>query len=498
MVLLVLPPCELDHPGRKFQPLGISYIASYLRKNGRDCEVIDGLSQSEFNDKDKIVNYILTNNFKIVGFSVNTIAFETALYIANNIKKYNKDIITVFGGHHSTYMHEDILVKNNCVDFVVRGEGEKVFLELVNAINGDKRFELINGISYRDKNASIVINKKSEAVKNLDELPFPSRIDSKFYSATFDKESNKYLRNISIISSRGCVNNCSFCSVHFFQDQMNTERYWRSRSPENVAQEAAELVLKNKNEDIFLRFTDDNFLVDISRSMNIAQKIVEYCGKKVKFSFSARCDQIIRCGFDRLNELRNLGCVNIEIGIESGSDSFLKRYCKDTSVEINELALALLKKSNITPSIDFLMFDPSTTMQEIEENFEFIKRNNLSGHYPPIIYNRVIPFPGTDVYKTSLIDKNNYFRNKSVEYIFNMLNQYGNQYQHKIDDIINNITMKSSLELKILSQFAKNKPYDLLEELILISNSQNFKSFGDLEAVKSTEELINTILERIA
>ncbi len=491
MILLLLPPCGIDHIGRKIQPLGIAYIASNLNKHGIKCELIDGINQDEFKNEEAILNFIKDNEVDIVGFSVNTIAVESALSIAKKIKEYDVRVITIFGGHHSTFMHKSILLSNNTVDFIIRGEGEETFLSLINEIKGKKRYDLINGLSYRNSNGNIVINKQCNAISDLDTLPFPVRMDNRYYSKIWDMDSNKYLRNISLLSSRGCVNNCSFCSIPSFQKQMETNNLWRSRSPENIIEEINE-IRNSSNEEICIRFIDDNFLVSINRAEEIAYSIYERFNQKIKFSFAARSDQVIKCGVERLKKINKYGCINIEIGIESGSNEFLKRNCKDTTVSNNIMALSILKEANITPSIDFLMFDHLSNISEIKENIDFINDNYIYGHYPPIIYNRIIPYPGTKFSMTNSLSKEDYFIESDSKYIFDNLNYFREYYQTQLDELINSINNESSIEMKILSKVAMNKPYDILFELFNDVECGVYRKIEDLDNVISTKKLLNT------
>ena len=154
-------------------PLGILYIAAVLEQNNIDVKVIDaavdGLTIPSLLQK------IEQNAFDIIGITSTTFSFYSSVELAKKIKLLNNDIKIIIGGPHISAVPEDVM-KNDCFDFGVIGEGEFSFLELIKNINeNDDILKNIKGIIYREKDGTIVKTEKRPLIENLDVLPFPAR-----------------------------------------------------------------------------------------------------------------------------------------------------------------------------------------------------------------------------------------------------------------------------------------------------------------------------------
>ena len=138
---------------------------------------------------------------------------------------------------------------------------------------------------------------------------------------------------------------------------------------------------------LIISFIDDNFFVDVDRSLKIMEGLYKL---DVKFIFATRVNQLIFAQL-YLHKIKEYGCLSIEVGIENGSDSVLKRFKKNTTVEENLMALKLLKIAKINVGIDFITFDSFTTISELKENIDFMKKAQIWGVHPVFFYNRIIP-----------------------------------------------------------------------------------------------------------
>ncbi|HJN62592.1 MAG TPA: cobalamin-dependent protein [Candidatus Parcubacteria bacterium] len=189
--LFIFPPLTLyerygerkvGNVGGFLPPLGISYIASYIRQSGYKVGVIDALSLQM--TEEEIINAIKARDPKVIGLSSLTPMFNRAVQLSKKIREYFPEKLIIIGGQHATIMTSDVLSENECFDVVVCGEGENAVLELMNsfrACNYDKEELLgnadcllkIKGIAFRNS-STIVQNPPSEHIKNLDILPFPA------------------------------------------------------------------------------------------------------------------------------------------------------------------------------------------------------------------------------------------------------------------------------------------------------------------------------------
>lgn len=349
-------------------PLGLGYIASYLRKY-HDTVEFNIISRSYEHNIHEIVKEFKPN---VVGISSTTENYNTACLIANITKEIDSGILTIIGGAHITALPQNL---KDTMDVGVLGEGEETFSEIIKAYESntlnESTFGKIPGIVFW-KEKQILVTEKRNLIKSIDLLPFPSR---DLY------EQNQWA---TIITSRGCPFKCIFCA----------KPYWstvRFHSPQYVVNEIKELVSKYNVKSI--RIVDDLFIADKKRVKEISRLIQEAgIEKKVDFFCQCRSDLIDE---EIIEVLKSMNVNEIAIGLESGSESVLKRIKKGSvTVQQNLVSIELMKKYNINILGYFMIGAPDETMDEIIETFEFIKNS-------PIDYFSIsvmIPFPGTEIW----------------------------------------------------------------------------------------------------
>ncbi|MCL2050928.1 MAG: B12-binding domain-containing radical SAM protein [Lachnospiraceae bacterium] len=462
-ILLINSPLGDTREYRKLLPLGISYLASALKDAGLVCDTVDGdLDCLPLNE---IVR--LTSNYDLIGISSTTSNFPYAAKMAQAIKT-ERDIPIILGGYHATFEHEEILKGMDCFDAIVRGEGETVIVELCKDYFKNNSFsQPINGVSYRQLNGKILISSNINLENNLDKLSLPVRDNLLKYQKDYYLNQDKKIY-VTVLSSRGCPYGCSFCATTCFR------RVWLARSPESVADEV--YLLYKEYKDILVAFIDDNFFIDPIRSKEIILRINEKCEKKIFFKFGTRADQIIK-GAEYLDFFKENGCRSIELGIENGSDSVLERYYKNTTALVNELAIKTVRSHGIQVAIDYIMFDPKTTVNELRENILFIKNTDIWGEYLPLIYNRVEPFPGTK-FKTiygEAHSNDNYFTSANVKQIYDLITKFKDTYQIRINKLIDDfiISINDGSGIRISKReyiWLRTMPYILFDELVAESS----------------------------
>lgn len=410
-VLLVNPPINQRDENREREPLGIGYLASYLRAHDVEVEIFDG-SCGRDRSVWRVVRRILSGHFDVVGITVYTTMFPLALHIALQTKLMSPETVIIFGGHHATAFHSQILEHFLEIDMVIRGEGEITLYETIRQIEKGLPLDSVLGLSYRDGN-EVIVNPPRPLIEDIDSLPFPARDlfpPLNRYRGAIDPELGRKIVMPSIISSRGCPYRCRFCSISAFYES-SQGKAWRARSADNVADEVEELVNKYGAEHII--FADANFLVQPERVMNIIETLRE---RKIliPFSFSARADDIIRAS-EYISALKSAGCKSIELGLESGSQKVLDRFRKGVTVQQNREALSILKEVGIQVIPDFIMFDCETTIDDLSENIAFLEDSNLfqeKGWDP--LFTELYLFPDTSI-REEIIRKG-----KAVENIYTL------------------------------------------------------------------------------
>ena len=381
-VLLVSPP----PPGRQRQSmehLGLGYLASMLKKNGFSVDIIN--AQTEGFDFEALTKELSVRSFDVLGVSV---LFQNELKLTldwlESMTRSGLNAHVTIGGHPATFTYQEVLDEYECVDSVVRGEGEFTLVELVEKIKGGKDWCSTDGIAYRDGDR-VVLNPSRPLIADLNALPWPARDAFAAHPESFDQ--------IVVAGSRGCHCHCSFCSIATFYRSFKGQ-VWRRRDPEDVLDEI-DAVRKIYPID-FVLMIDDTFIGPGKIGRKQAFEFAEALGRRRKGYFvgtSCRADQVDE---ELFKELRKAGLRLVFLGIESGNEETLQLFDKRSSVETNLKALEILKKLNISVEAGFIMFNPYTKYSNIHQDLDFLIETGLG----PEVLSDLGLFPGEP-----LIDK---------------------------------------------------------------------------------------------
>lgn len=396
-VLLINPPFTiyggLKGHGGKSPPLNLAYIVAYIRqKPNVIVEILD--AEALELTYDDILKKVISALPDIVAFTVPTTTLNHVEEIIKRIKNCDRNITTVLGGPHPTVFPKEVL-KNEDVDFVVIGEGEITFSELIDHIRDpiNKKREDINGIGYRIKK-EIVINRPREFIKNLDELPFPARdlLPGDLYQPPPTKRvSNK--KTTSIIGSRGCPYNCTYCIAKIIWG-----RKYRARSPKNIVDEIEECV--NKYGLAEFNFHDELFVTNKERIKELCKEIKQR-NLDIAFVCMARVDSVNK---EILVYMKEAGCKKIMYGVENANQTVLKLMNKRQNVEQVIRAVKLTKKAGIKVAVNFMFGNIGETEESIKESLQLAKKLNAD----TTAFLIACPYPGTEFYDTA--KANRYFR----------------------------------------------------------------------------------------
>lgn len=382
--------------------LGIEYISSVLKQGGHDVNLVFDPSLFNFNHqdfnvkplavlldiRDKLLDDLEQSAPDIVAFSVTSSNYLWSLDFAARIKR-KLNVPVVFGGIHPSAVPERVL-KNTCVDYVIRGEGEYPMLELVNSLSNGKLNCSIKNLCFR-KDGNIVINDMRPLIDPLDTLPFPDK--GLFYS-----KGVPFTIGHMIIASRGCTHACTFCGnniwrkVYFNNNNYLTDKRWlRWRSPDNVVDELK--LAKEKYGIKIVRFNDDDLAVND--------------GWLEEFSYKYRRD--IRLPYkcfvmpSSINEktakwLAESGCQQAQMGFQSINPEVRTRLGRPMSNEVISKAIRLLKDNGIEVLTDNIFGLPWEREEDYWELVNFYREN-------PVDFINVfwlIYFPGADIVKQAL------------------------------------------------------------------------------------------------
>lgn len=379
--ILLINPKSGNQDALPIPPLGILYLAAYARGKGyRKIEVID-------NNRENIPVDELTDRIKaadIIGLTGTTSQFRQAKEIAALAKKYHK--LVVVGGPHATALPEEVL-KNSEIDIVVIGEGEVTFYEILEAIVAGRGFSDIAGIIFKNNNG-IIKNKDRAFIGNLDELPMPARdlIPLVEYpQRELKRFSGKFTH---MMSSRGCSGKCVFCSSPMMW------KYPRFMSAARTFAEMKEIYDKYGIKNI--HFQDDSFTMIRARVNELCDLMIK-SGLGFKWSCQARPDCV---DYELLKTMAQAGCVQIEFGVESGSQRLLKSAVKGYTKQQIKKAFSEAKRAGLTTYGFFIIGLPGETLITWLESIIFAKSLKLDN----CVWTILVPFPGTRVFVDKMVE----------------------------------------------------------------------------------------------
>jgi len=380
-------------------PLGLAYIGSVLREQGDSVEILDAIILAPHGHdegdhlrlgldwatiRDKIASY----RPDIVGISSMFTAQAQCMHrVARVAKSVDANIVTIAGGIHPSALPAETLKDEN-VDFVVMGEGERTVLNLVKNLSDRHPLAEIDGIGYR-KGEKTVLKPKAAFIDNPDELPFPAwdLLAMKEYARLTVGHGPFVLKTplFSVITSRGCPGKCIFCAVHSVFGHR-----WRARSPGNVVAEIE--VLRRHYGINQIDFEDDALLLNKKRVAAICDEIVR---RKLDISWATpngvNINQLDR---NLLAKMKRSGCFALSFGIESGNAAIRNGVIgKPISVKHAREVIGWCQELNIWTNGFFILGIPGESEATFRETIDFPKRLNLDS----ASFFIAAPFPGTEL-----------------------------------------------------------------------------------------------------
>jgi len=357
-------------------PLALLYLATSFKKNNIQSKII----YREGEEVKEIIKEVEDYKPDLVGMSVFTGYYNKKNIELSRILK-DKGYKIVWGNAHPSLLPRQSL-QEDCIDFVVFGEGEETLVNLVNKLDSPHEYNLIPGLIFKNKDGKIVANEKRDFIEIDDYLIDWSLINLENYIAPYF--SNRYQRVLTVVTSRGCPFNCQFCYNLVFNN-----RRWRGHSSEKLIANLKPVIEKYKIDAI--RFLDDNFFVNKDRAFEIAR------GLGLPYFADGRVDYIDE---EFVKNLKETKCLEIMFGFESGSDRILIDVVKKgVSTKHIIKAVTLLKDSGAMASGSFVFGMPTETKGEYRMTMNFIVK--LLEINPNLAFTCgwFLPYPGTGLYE---------------------------------------------------------------------------------------------------
>ncbi|MFH1415136.1 MAG: radical SAM protein [Elusimicrobiota bacterium] len=384
-ILLINPPWRFIYGqykpaskvGVNIPPLGLIYLASFLKSSGYDeVKIID--SEISGYDIQKVIEY----SPDAVGITSVTPNFNAAGQIAAEIKQTLK-IPIIVGGVHMSVVPDDSMRSCAAIDYGIIGEGEITFTELLSTIDSGMPIKNIDGIAYRN-NGDIIKTPPRKQVENIDSFPFPDRtlLEYKKYNFSVPGEGIRPVTNMS--TSRGCPFSCTFCA---------SKTLWgrgvRFRSPDNVLDEFEEIVNNLGIKYVF--FNDDTFTADKKRVIDICNGILNR-NLKFKWEMVTRANIIDE---ELLSLMKESGLTRMSVGIESGNPEILKKTKKGITLTDIKRAYRIASKLGVETRGSIMIGLPYETKKTAMETLRFAR--NLK-ECKQMYINIATPFPGTEFF----------------------------------------------------------------------------------------------------
>ncbi len=410
-ILLIIPRYNLTNliNYEYMFPLGLAYISSAIKKAGYEVDIIN-LNHLNGTVEEIVKKKLDSKKYDIVCSGHIGIGYAVIEKIINASKNHFSKPITIIGGALIT-SESQLMFESLKPDFGVIGEGEITIIELLNAIEKNKKLENINGIIFRNKQNQTIITNPRRLIDNIDSIPFPD-----FESFEFEKQLDNMSYHVSIYSifdypriypilcSRGCPFQCTFC-YH------SIGLKYRIRTLKNIMKELEYAIPKYKINIISIH--DDLFSIDKKRLFDFCKQIKELF-KKIPWECKWLCQiSVQNVDEEMIKILKDSGCYAISYGFESYSQKVLKSMKKPITPEQIDRAIKLTMKYNIAIMGNFIFGDRAETKETAKETFDYWK-NNCKGQIPLYF---IQPYPDSEIYrhcieKGIITDKLDFIKNR--------------------------------------------------------------------------------------
>ena len=301
---------------------------------------------------DSMIDKILEKNPDVVGMSLYYCNFEPSVYVAKELKKRKPNLIIVVGGsatHHSLFKGHEIF------DYVVNGEGEKAFLDILQSIEDKKDIE------YNDQNENSKFVRQPENQRyNLSTLPLPDYSD-------FDFNQYKFPNGALCEISRGCTAKCTFCEeTHFWK--------YRQRNALSTLKEV-EYMYYEHGTNVF--WFIDSLVNGNLHELRAFVKGVAEKGLDIHWTGYSRCDG--RMDAEYFRDLKAGGCEVLNYGIESGSQKVLDLMDKRVKIEEMEANFRDGHAAGVQAMTNWIVGFPNEGPKEFEDSLTFMYRIRNQG-----------------------------------------------------------------------------------------------------------------------
>ncbi|GMQ63900.1 B12-binding domain-containing radical SAM protein [Vallitalea maricola] len=367
--------------------LGSIYLASILKENDLDVEIVDFNylmnKESIKKDKDPLVNYQLLSHYlidkkpDIIGFYTMCNSYHNVIQISKLIKETDNNIKIMLGGPQASMCAEESMKFFEFFDLISIGEGEMTITNIVKGLLGEYNLNNVPNIYFRENN-KVIKTKIREELIDVDELPF--------YDDTLMTFINE-IEEMPIEVGRGCPFSCTYCSTKTFW-----KRKFRLKSTERLIEEIKYFYYKYDKRNF--NFIHDLFTANKKLVMEFCKEVIKE-DLKIRWCCSSRLDTLNE---EVMQLMHEAGCKKIFLGIETGSQRMQKLINKNLVVNDVMDQLKLLKKYSFDITLSFIYGFPQETIKDVEETLKLIS-NIYNEGIISVQLHLFTPLVGTELYE---------------------------------------------------------------------------------------------------
>jgi len=464
-VMLITPPYHsgvVESAGRWLN-LGLLYLAGSLKASNYEVMYYDAMSL--FHTHEEVAGTIEREQPDFVALSAITACYPDALEVIRKAKEANPACVTIMGNVHPTFMwHESLSENSGYLDFIVRGEGEITLVELLDCLNAKGDPAKVKGIAFL-RDGKPYATEKRGLITDLDTLkPAWELVNwSDYY---YRPKQNSVLAIVS--SSRGCNQQCSFCSQQLFW-----EKSWRRREPESFVEE---LVMLNREYGVNVAMlADETPTLQRDRWERILDLLIER-KPGVELLMETRVADIIR-DEDILDKYRRAGIVHIYMGVEATDQKTLDIFKKNLKVADSKKAIDLVNAQDIVSETSFVLGMPNDTRESIATTLE------LAQYYNPdmAFFLAIAPWPYAEIYGEleKYIEVKDFRRYNLVEAVIKPLAMSRGELEQQLLETTKKFYME---KMKKFSALSRGKQEFMINVMDLLMNhsylSEHMKAVG--------------------
>ncbi len=358
-------------------PISLPMIAGALEAKKHEVKLLDCIANDV--NVEGLKKSIQEFNPGLIIFNMSTATSSSDVEVINLMRPLSKAHFSVIG-NHATSLPEEVLLASE-LDSVIRREPELTAQDLVDAVEKGRGLGEVLGISFKDKDGTVVNNEDRPFNENLDDLPFAARhlLDNARYTLPVINEPYTL-----IITSRGCPYSCIYCTAHQYYGKK-----LRLRSAENVVDEMQECLEKYH----IRNFTmwSDTFNQNKKFVMEVCSEIKKRgLDQKIRWMANSRVDHV---DSEVLSEMKSSGCIGVSYGVESGVDEILNNMKKGADAQQARDAVRLTKLAGIEVLTHIIFGLPGETPETIAQTIKYVKE--MDPDYAQFYC--AIPFPKTEL-----------------------------------------------------------------------------------------------------